>query len=198
MKIYVALGTYERPGTSESIGDPLVIEDDDHQRWMITGLEGERLPYRGPEDDLHELRGLNEVSPGEFGMDLVGVAEIAQRAHVSTDSVRRWRLGPFGFPLPLHDLAAGPVWSWQAVDRWLRVARPSGRPAVLRDASMNDRERWARSVRDGDAVMFSGVPRTVLAVRTLGQLAPYFRFDDSGVWYSYTRAELDANHGDAV
>lgn len=191
MKIHVAFGTYDGPRTGELIGDPLVVEDDDGTRWMLTGLPGERIPFpSGQDGNLHRIRGLEEVPPGEFGIDLVGAAEIADRAQVSSDSVLRWRSGDADFPTPLADLAAGPVWSWQAIDRWLSVARLGGRPLARGDSALSDRERWAVRVQEGDAVLVHGRPRIVLGVRKRGPLSPYFRFEEGGVYMSYTRPEL--------
>ena len=191
MKIHVALGTYDRPGSTEKIGDPLVVEDDDGSRWMLTTRPGERIPFPpGQDGDLHRIRGISEVPPGEFGIDLVGVAEIAHRAHVSSDSVHRWRSSEADFPAPMAELAAGPIWSWQAIDRWLSIARPGGRPLARGEPALGDRERWARRVRRGDAVLVHGRPRIVLGVRARGPLAPYFRFEEGGVYWSYTSPEL--------
>lgn len=188
MRTYVALGTYLVPGTGEALGDPLVVEDDDGARWMLARGRREQFPFpEGHDDELREIKALGDVTPPEFGLDLVGVAEIADLAGVSRDSIERWR-GTTGldFPSPLADLASGPVWSWQAVERWLQVARVAGRPAAPRDP----KHRWAAGVREGDFVLFQGRRRRVLGVRRNGRHAPYFRFDASGVSYSYVREEV--------
>jgi hypothetical protein len=191
LRIYVALGRYDLPRSIETIGDPLVIEDDDGSRWVLTGHSGDRFPFpRGREDELHEIRGLEQLPPGEFGIDLVGVAEIARRAQVSSDSVQRWHSGDHDFPKVLADLAAGPVWSWQAIERWLAVARPGGRPPARPESALDERARWAARIREGDAVSVHGRPRCVLGIRRRGPLAPYFRFEEGGVWFSYMRPEL--------
>jgi hypothetical protein len=63
-------------------------------------------------------------------VDVVGVAEIAARAGVTRDTVQKWRDRHDDFPGPMATLAAGPVWSWEAVERWLRIRRSPGRPTV--------------------------------------------------------------------
>ena len=60
--------------------------------------------------------------------DLVGTAEIAERAGVATATVHSWRRRHPGFPEPAARLASGPVWRWADVEAWLSVPRPSGRP----------------------------------------------------------------------
>lgn len=66
---------------------------------------------------------------GEMMIELVGVAEIAERAGVQPSTVHAWRDRHDDFPVPMAALKAGPVWSWAAVDRWLQVRPPMGRPA---------------------------------------------------------------------
>jgi predicted DNA-binding transcriptional regulator AlpA len=60
--------------------------------------------------------------------DLVGVAEIAQRAGVKRDTIRQWRRRHPDFPQPLIRLATGPVWDYAEVERWMAKVRPPGRP----------------------------------------------------------------------
>lgn len=52
--------------------------------------------------------------------ELVGIAEIAEMARVSPAAVANWRARRRGFPEPVADLRAGPVFSRAAVRRWLR------------------------------------------------------------------------------
>jgi hypothetical protein len=61
------------------------------------------------------------------GSDIVGVAEIAQRAVIRPDTVHVWRHRHPSFPEPIAELAAGPVWSWSDVAMWLARPRPPGR-----------------------------------------------------------------------
>jgi predicted nucleic acid-binding protein len=53
--------------------------------------------------------------------DLVGVAEIAARSGHPVSTVQSWRRRHAGFPTPFATLAAGPVWRWPSVDRWIRA-----------------------------------------------------------------------------
>ena len=61
--------------------------------------------------------------------DLVGIAEIAQRANKSPGFVRVLRHRHPDFPAPVADLAMGPVWNWPEIEAWLAQPRPTGRPA---------------------------------------------------------------------
>lgn len=61
--------------------------------------------------------------------DLVGVAEIAERAGTTVNTVHSWRRRhPGTFPRPVQELAMGPVWRWGDVATWLARPRPVGRP----------------------------------------------------------------------
>lgn len=53
-------------------------------------------------------------------MELVGLIEIAQRAGVRRSVVSVWRARYDDFPAPLADLAIGPVFIWEQVERWLQ------------------------------------------------------------------------------
>ena len=55
--------------------------------------------------------------------DIVGVAEIAEMAGVSTAAVANWRARGPGFPEPLFAKRAGPFFSRRAVLRWLKHRR---------------------------------------------------------------------------
>lgn len=63
--------------------------------------------------------------------DLVGIAEIAEMAGVSTAAVANWRSRGQGFPEPVRDLRAGPVFSARAVRTWLRRKRKVDMTNVL-------------------------------------------------------------------
>jgi predicted DNA-binding transcriptional regulator AlpA len=53
--------------------------------------------------------------------DLVGVAEIAERAGVTPDGVHKWRKRHSEtFPRPVVELSSGPVWDYSEVRRWIR------------------------------------------------------------------------------
>lgn len=53
-------------------------------------------------------------------LDLVGPAEVAERAGVTRAAVDRWRERHPAFPAPIVRLRQGPVWHWADVERWLR------------------------------------------------------------------------------
>lgn len=46
---------------------------------------------------------------------------VADTAGVRADTVRKWRQRHADFPRPIAELNAGPVWSLEAVERWLRT-----------------------------------------------------------------------------
>lgn len=52
-------------------------------------------------------------------IELVGIAEIADRAGVLPDTVHKWRTRHTDFPEPHTELAAGPVWRWLDIENWL-------------------------------------------------------------------------------
>jgi hypothetical protein len=61
--------------------------------------------------------------------DLVGLAELAQRAGTSPGYVRVLRRRHADFPAPIVELAMGPVWDWATVEAWFAKRRPNGRPS---------------------------------------------------------------------
>ncbi len=63
---------------------------------------------------------MNEVHNDATDEDLVGIAEVAKMARVSPAAVANWRARRRGFPEPVVELRAGPVFSRVAVQRWLR------------------------------------------------------------------------------
>lgn len=57
---------------------------------------------------------------GLFGTkDLVGTTEIAERAGVQPDTVRKWLARHRDFPRPILMLAMGQVWRWDDVYDWI-------------------------------------------------------------------------------
>lgn len=74
-------------------------------------------------------RRLSEEEGGygsEPASDVVSVTEIAKRAGRSVSTVQSWRRRKPDFPAPVVELAAGPIWSWAEVERWIeRRARPA-------------------------------------------------------------------------
>lgn len=51
--------------------------------------------------------------------DLVSVSEIAARARRPISTIQSWRRRHRDFPRPVASLAAGPVWTWPVVERWI-------------------------------------------------------------------------------
>lgn len=85
--------------------------------------------------------------------DLVGISEICSRAGRSSNTIQSWRRRYRTFPKPVAQLAAGPIWDWGAVARWLS-ARSAGR--IRRSATVD--------------VGFSALPGVELVVSGLDDL----------------------------
>ncbi len=59
--------------------------------------------------------------------ELVSVAEVAARAGRPINTIQSWRRRHRDFPPPVASLAAGPIWEWPRVERWIEThgrARP--------------------------------------------------------------------------
>jgi predicted nucleic acid-binding protein len=79
--------------------------------------------FRRAIGDARDQRGVHEGA-AQYGSDvqssaLVSVAEIAARAGRPVNTVQSWRRRYDDFPLPVTQLAAGPIWNWSAVDAWI-------------------------------------------------------------------------------
>ena len=71
--------------------------------------------------------------------DVVGVAEIAARSGRSVSTVQSWRRRHLSFPPPLVELAAGPIWRWADVERWIAVrAHPARLTVPLFESGTSD------------------------------------------------------------
>lgn len=114
------------------VADGLVLEDGNGQHWVVARpLTSNTLRlFEGDRTLLEPIAAFGQQVPGQLGVDVVGVAEIALRAGVSRNTVQKWRERHDDFPGPMASLAAGPVWSWEAVERWLRIQRLPGRPTA--------------------------------------------------------------------
>lgn len=66
--------------------------------------------------------------------ELVSVAEVAARSGRSVNTIQSWRRRHSDFPEPVASLAAGPVWTWPVVERWVR-----GRDSARRPGASNGR-----------------------------------------------------------
>jgi chromosome partitioning protein len=74
-------------------------------------------------NELHAVyytHGVSDLHRQVASDDLVGIAEIAAMARVQPAAVANWRARRRGFPEPVAELRAGPVFSRVAVRRWLR------------------------------------------------------------------------------
>jgi predicted nucleic acid-binding protein len=85
--------------------------------------------------------------------DLVSVAELAARSGRSVNTIQSWRRRHADFPDPVASLAAGPVWTWPIVERWITDRATRGTRgtetvhAALRDV-VNRRNRSRLAQRD--------------------------------------------------
>lgn len=86
----------------------------DEGGWADFGTAAFAAAYRGGAMSL----------PGD---DLVGTAEIAQRAGVQQATVQAWTERHSSFPEPCRDLAMGRLWWWSDIAAWLAIPRRPGR-----------------------------------------------------------------------
>jgi hypothetical protein len=70
-------------------------------------------------------KGFDVTAPriGLDSADLVGLAEIAERAEVTTSTVHNWTKRWSDFPNPVRELASGRVWLWSEVSGFLAARR---------------------------------------------------------------------------
>lgn len=83
--------------------------------------------------------------------DLVGVAEIVDRVHLSKQAVSGWyRNGTSGMPEPVLVLKMGALWQWSAVLRWLQE---TGRGHYV-EGPTTDRvvNQWSRRTSEESSV----------------------------------------------
>lgn len=94
--------------------------------------QGFERPAAAQVDPGHRLR--ERAAPygatDEGDQDLVGVSEIAARAGRPINTVQSWRRRNPDFPVPVAQLATGPVWLWPAVSRWIHIRTRGGKPAL--------------------------------------------------------------------
>lgn len=55
-----------------------------------------------------------------MALDLVGVAEIADRLGVRRQTVAQWKIRGL-LPVTVADLACGPVWEWKVIETWAKA-----------------------------------------------------------------------------
>ncbi len=108
--------------------------DDRSDRWYIARTAAGPTNRRGQGYTTRNdaLWALTERLAADEAMvsqiDLVSVAEIAQRLGRTPGAVHALRQRQPGFPEPVARLASGPVWMWSDVAHWTAIPRPSGRP----------------------------------------------------------------------
>ena len=105
--------------------------DDVAGRWYIVDTTSDALDKRGRGYATRadaQIALISRLSMHPEPADLVGTAEIAERAGVQVPTVHSWRARHATFPAPLVRLATGPVWDWREIAAWLAVPRRSGRP----------------------------------------------------------------------
>jgi predicted DNA-binding transcriptional regulator AlpA len=98
-------------------------------------------------------------------LDIVGIAEIAERLHVARNTAWRWSQRA-DFPEPAARLTTGPIWHTSDIERWAeRLPLPRGRRAGSRRGELEMPEalgfkfEWGRSPH--------GARRIVEALRRL-------------------------------
>ena len=113
----------------EGITEALAFDAD----FDAAGFRRPRLPNQSPRYRLSDqLAPYGSDPPNALEPGLVGVAEIAARSGRSLSTVQSWRRRQVSFPPPLVGLAAGPIWRWADVERWIaKRARPARRPGPL-------------------------------------------------------------------
>jgi predicted nucleic acid-binding protein len=131
-----ALAAYRSAGWSGSLVDHVSFAymrrhglttafafDEDFQR------EGFRLPTAPASERGRRLQETRAPYGSDhatgLSADLVSVAEIADRSGRPANTVQSWRRRHRDFPTPVAQLAAGPIWSWAAVNAWIDGRRPA-------------------------------------------------------------------------
>jgi uncharacterized protein len=97
--------------------------DSDFER---QGLRFPLLPRDPARHSLSEARAPYLTASDK--VDLVSVAELAERSGRSVNTIQSWRRRHPDFPAPNAELAAGPIWLWRDVSAWIdrRSQRASG------------------------------------------------------------------------
>jgi predicted DNA-binding transcriptional regulator AlpA len=105
--------------------------DDLADRWYIVDAEADTIDKRGSgyATRAEAFAALAErLSGAPVDDDLVGVAEIAERAGVKPATVQAWTERHATFPAPVQTFGVTRVWRWGDVAEWLAIPRKPGRP----------------------------------------------------------------------
>jgi predicted nucleic acid-binding protein len=145
-----ALAAHRGAGASVSLVDNVsfeVMRREGIDQAFAFDADFEAQGFRRPvmDDRFRQERGLSEA-PAAYGTDateaaeLVSVSEIATRARRPISTIQSWRRRHRDFPEPVASLAAGPVWTWPVVERWIagRPERPTRRRPTTRDPVLED------------------------------------------------------------
>jgi uncharacterized protein len=87
------------------------------------GFAAPRSVERPPGHQLSESRAGYETA-GE-SPDLVSITELAARSGRSINTIQSWRRRRRDFPMPVAELAAGPIWLWTDVAGWIEKRPPA-------------------------------------------------------------------------
>lgn len=72
-------------------------------------------------------RPADDITIGEPDLPL-GMVDIARRAGVTPDAVKKWRARHADFPRPAGQVAGSPVWWWPPVRQWLHDTSRGSHP----------------------------------------------------------------------
>jgi chromosome partitioning protein len=104
-------------------------------------------------------------------MDLVGIAEIAERLGVSKQVIANWRTRKATFPKPTAELKSGPVWSSDVIMEWA-ISEEIPIPESRQDKRISKSNKYRRAVVAALMNMKGGVGKSTLTAN-LGWHAAY-------------------------
>jgi len=134
---------------------------------------------------------------------LLGVAEIAKLAGVTSAAVANWRTrGTRGFPAPAQEGRGGPLYRFQDIRTWLEQGHASGRPAPAPLLGI-EASLWgaADKLRGSiDASQYRHVTLTLLFLRRLltSEAAPIGVTIPSGLSWDTIRAAPDDHLNESI
>ena len=115
-------------------------------------------------------------------MDLVGLSEVAEIAGVSRQAVVNWRARFPDFPIPAAELASGPVWTRDEIEKWLKRREESAKETIA-DKNVDSGKMQTRSLNltDFDRV---DVGSAIQAKITRSEVY-YIKVDASDYMFNY-------------